>query len=195
LAFSDPQAHLERIHAAIRDCRRCGLCHAATHHVPGEGPGDAPVVFVGEAPGAEEDRLGRPFVGASGNLLTRLLALAGVSREDVFITSVIKCRPPANREPTAAEVAACLEHLQAQLAIIRPRVICPLGRVAAQALLGQPVSISREHGRPRRVGDLLYVPLYHPAAALHQQQLRATLEADMARLKEILTRELGEREA
>jgi uracil-DNA glycosylase family 4 len=193
LASSDRQAQLARVHAQILCCEACGLCRAVTHYVPGEGPADAAIVFVGEAPGAEEDRQGRPFVGASGSLLTRLLAVAGLDRKDVFITSVIKCRPPGNREPTAAELAACRVHLKAQLEVIRPRVVCTLGRIAAQALIDRSLSISREHGRPRRIGEALYVPLYHPAAALHQQRLGATLEADMAGLREVLATELGRR--
>jgi len=193
LGFSERQAELARVHAEIVRCDACGLCGSATHHVPGEGPADAAIMFVGEAPGAEEDRQGRPFVGASGTLLTELLGLAGLDREDVFITSVIKCRPPGNREPTAAELVACRVHLDAQMAVIQPKVVCTLGRIAAQALIDRSLAISKEHGRPRRIGGVLYVPLYHPAAALHQQRLRATLETDMVRLREILAAELGRR--
>ena len=192
MGFSDRQEELARVHAEILRCDACGLCRSAAHHVPGEGPADAAIMFVGEAPGAEEDRQGRPFVGASGALLIGLLALAGLDRKEVFITSVIKCRPPGNREPTGVELAACRAHLDAQVAVIRPKVVCTLGRIAAQALLGRPLSISKEHGRSRRIGEVLYMPLYHPAAALHQPRLRATLEADMVRLGEILATELGE---
>ena len=191
MASSDRQAALEQLHEEIRRCHHCGLCDAATHHVPGEGPADASIMFIGEGPGAEEEQQGRPFVGPSGQLLTRLLALAGLDREAVFITSVVKCRPPGNREPTLAELTACLEHTRAQIAILRPKVICTLGRVAAQALLDKSLSITKEHGRPRQVGDILYVPLYHPAAALHQQQLRETIEADMLRLRAVLETKLG----
>lgn len=193
MASSDRQAELERVHAKIRRCNNCGLCQAALHYVPGEGPADAQVVFVGEAPGAEEDRQGRPFVGPSGSLLSDLLALAGLRREEVFITSVLKCRPPGNRDPVSAELEACREHLDAQLAVIQPKVVCTLGRISAGALLGTPFSITREHGRPRRIGGRLYVPLYHPAAALHQQRLAPVLEADMRKLRDLLAKELKAR--
>ena len=192
MASSDKQAELARVHNAIQHCNACGLGRSATHRVPGEGPADAAIMCIGEAPGAEEDRQGRPFVGASGQVLTRLLGRAGVDRGEVFITSVVKCRPPGNREPTPAEMAACMEHTRAQIAVIRPKVICPLGRIAAQALLDRSLSITREHGRARRVDGILYVPLYHPAAALHQQQLLTVLEAAMLRLKAILAEELSE---
>ena len=192
MVSSDRQVALEGVHDAIRRCRDCGLCQPGQRYVPGEGPAEAQVVFIGEAPGAEEDRQGRPFVGASGQVLTRLLAQAGLDRAAVFITSVVKCRPPDNRAPTATEIAVCQHHLDAQLAVLQPRVICPLGRIAAQARLGKGFSISREHAVPRRLGEVLYVPLYHPAAALHQARLLPTLEADMSRLRAILAEELGE---
>lgn len=191
MALSDREARLAQVREGIERCRNCGLSRAATQHVPGEGPVEAEVVFIGEAPGAEEDRQGRPFVGPSGQLLTRFFGLAGLRREEVFITSVVKCRPPGNREPMPAEVAACRAHLQAQIAAIRPKGIVTLGRVAGQVLVDRALSISREHGRGRRIGGILYVPLYHPAAALHQQQLRGTMEADMARLRAVLAAELG----
>ncbi len=182
MASSEQQAALDAVHESIRRCNNCGLCEAALHHVVGEGPADAEIMFVGEAPGAMEDKLGRPFVGPSGQFLTRLLAMAGVDRKDVFITSVVKCRPPNNREPTPSELAACREHLEAQLAVIQPKVVCTLGRIAAQTLIDKTFSITREHGQPRRIGEILYVPLYHPAAALHQQRLLEVLEADMPKV-------------
>jgi len=192
LASSDSQAELDRVRDAIQDCDACGLGRSAIRHVPGEGPAEARIMCLGEAPGAEEDRQGRPFVGPSGQLLTRLLGIAGIDRGNVFITSVVKCHPPGNREPTPAEMAVCMEHTRAQIAVIRPKVICTLGRIAAQALIDKSLSITREHGRARRVDGLLYLPLYHPAAALHQQQLLTILEADMLRLKTILAEELSE---
>ena len=191
MASSERQADLETLHTEIRHCNDCGLATRATHYVVGEGPPDAAVMCVGEAPGAREDRDGRPFVGPSGRLLTRLLSMAGLLREEVFITSLVKCRPPGNRDPLPHEVTACKEHLTAQIAIIRPRVICTLGRFAGRALVRQDLSVAREHGRPERIGRALYVPLYHPAAALHQQQLGQVLEGDMARLRELLRAELG----
>ncbi len=111
MASSDRQAELDRVHERIRQCNDCGLCTNITNYVPGEGPADAQIMLVGEAPGAQEDKQGRPFVGPSGSLLTRLLHSIGIDRKDVFITSVVKCRPPGNRAPTASELAACRQHL------------------------------------------------------------------------------------
>lgn len=191
MASSDRQAELDRVHERIRHCNDCGLCDNITNYVPGEGPADADIMLVGEAPGAQEDKQGRPFVGPSGNLLTRLLRSIGIDRKDVFITSVVKCRPPGNRGPTAAELAACRQHLDAQIAVIQPRVVITLGRFSAQTLIDKSFSITREHGIPRRIGGILYVPLYHPAAALHRQDLLPVLEEDMQRLREILEAELA----
>jgi uracil-DNA glycosylase family 4 len=191
LASSDRQAELDRVHERIRQCNDCGLCANVTNYVPGEGPADAEIMLVGEAPGAQEDKQGRPFVGPSGSLLTRLLRAIGIDRRDVFITSVVKCRPPGNRGPTAAELAACRRHLDAQIAVIQPRVIVTLGRFSAQTLIDKSLSITREHGIARRIGGILYVPLYHPAAALHRQDLLPVLEEDMRRLREILDAELA----
>jgi uracil-DNA glycosylase family 4 len=191
LASSDRQAELNRVHERIRQCNDCGLCANITNYVPGEGPADAEIMLVGEAPGAQEDRQGRPFVGPSGSLLTRLLRSIGIDRQDVFITSVVKCRPPGNRAPTAPELGACRRHLDAQIAVIQPRVIITLGRFSAQTLIDKSLSITREHGIPRRIGGILYVPLYHPAAALHRQDLAPVLEEDMRRLRRILEAELA----
>ncbi len=191
MASSDRQAELDRVHERIRQCNDCGLCTNITNYVPGEGPADAQIMLVGEAPGAQEDKQGRPFVGPSGSLLTRLLHSIGIDRKDVFITSVVKCRPPGNRAPTASELAACRQHLDAQIAAIQPRVIVTLGRFSAQSLIDKSFSITQQHGIPRRIGGILYVPLYHPAAALHRQDLLPAIEQDMPRLREILEAELA----
>ena len=148
-------------------------------------------MFVGEAPGGEEDAQGRPFVGAAGRLLTHLLKGIGIDRREVFITNVVKCRPPGNRDPLPEEIAACNDHLLTQIALIMPKVLCTLGRFASQTLIDKRLSISREHGKARRMSGILYVPLYHPAAALHQQGLIDALEADMRELRKILSQELG----
>lgn len=148
-------------------------------------------MFVGEAPGAEEDQQGRPFVGAAGRVLTQLLASIGLDRRRVFITNVVKCRPPGNRDPLPEEIAECNDYLLAQIALITPRVVCTLGRFAGQTLVDAKLSISREHGKPRRVSGILYIPLYHPAAALHQQRLIDALEDDMAKVRVVLDQELG----
>jgi len=148
-------------------------------------------MFVGEAPGREEDQQGRPFVGPAGRLLTNLLKTIDLDRRNVFITNVVKCRPPENRDPLPEEIATCNEYLLAQIALITPKVLCTLGRFAGQTLIDKSLSISRQHGKARRISGILYVPLYHPAAALHQASLIDSLEADMRQLRQILARELG----
>jgi uracil-DNA glycosylase family 4 len=191
LASSDLGDALDEVHAQIRRCRRCSLSRSRRHAVPGEGGPSADVMFVGEAPGGEEDDQGRPFVGAAGRLLTTLLKSIHIDRADVFITNVVKCRPPGNRDPSPEEIAACHEHLVTQIALITPKVICTLGRFAAHTLIDANLSISREHGKARRTSGILHVPLYHPAAALHQARLIDVLEADMRKLRTILDGELG----
>jgi DNA polymerase len=165
----------------------CGfaICEQATHLVPGDGNPDAEVVFVGEAPGAAEDSSGRPFVGSAGKLLDALLAEARLERGDVFITNVVKARPPKNRDPKAGEVAHHLPWLQAQLEVIAPRVVVPLGRHAMGRFV-EGVTITEAHGRPVERDGRTIVPWFHPAAALHNQSLRATLVEDARRLGETL---------
>jgi uracil-DNA glycosylase len=183
----DPQKLLDAIAAEIREHEACGLdiCEQATRMVPGEGSATASVVLVGEAPGANEDREGRPFVGRAGRLLDQLLAEAGLKREDVFITNVLKARPPRNRDPRAAEVAHHLHWLAAQLQVIRPRLLVPLGRHAL-ARFAPDVKIGDVHGHVlQRDGRTLF-PMYHPAAALHNQRLLETLVADARALREAL---------
>ncbi|MBM3473689.1 MAG: uracil-DNA glycosylase [Armatimonadetes bacterium] len=173
---------LEAIAAEVRACEKCGLCKTRTHAVPGEGPADASIMFVGEGPGQKEDEQGRPFVGPAGSLLSQLLLKAGLRRPEVYITNIVKCRPPGNREPLPEEVAACRDFLTRQIAALQPKVICTLGRPASQTLIDPTLSISREHGVARTIGGITYVPLYHPAAALHQQPLQPVLVEDMRRL-------------
>jgi uracil-DNA glycosylase len=183
----DPQKLLDAIAAEIREHDTCGfdVCEQATRMVPGEGSATASVVLVGEAPGANEDREGRPFVGRAGRLLDQLLAEAGLKREDVFITNVLKARPPSNRDPRAAEVAHHLHWLAAQLQVIRPRLLVPLGRHAL-ARFAPDLKIGDVHGHVlQRDGRTLF-PMYHPAAALHNQRLLETLVADARALREAL---------
>lgn len=179
------QERLEDIHAEVRQCTRCHLHRGRTHAVPGAGPADAEVMFVGEAPGFHEDQQGIPFVGAAGRFLNELLDKAGIDRDNVYITNVIKCRPPANRDPQEAEIAACSPYLERQIEAIAPKVIVTLGRYSmAQAFPNE--KISSVHGRPRQVGGRVYFPMYHPAAALHQPSLRSTVEADFKKLRDLL---------
>lgn len=182
---------LDEIAEQITACEKCALCRSRTNAVPGEGPEDAAIMFIGEGPGAREDEQGRPFVGPAGQLLNQLLLQAGLRRPDVFITNIVKCRPPGNRDPVPEEIAACHEYLMGQIATINPNVICVLGRPALQALIDPTLSISREHGVPRVIDGITYVPLYHPAAALHQQSLRPVLVEDMKRLAPFLKRSAG----
>ena len=157
----------------------CGFepCSTARRMVPGEGNPSAAVMFVGEAPGATEDELGRPFVGRAGKLLGELLAEAGLAREDVWITNVVKARPPSNRDPKAPEVAHCMPWLERELAILQPRLVVPLGRHALKHF-APDARIGAVHGTVLAVGGRELFPLYHPAAAMYNQTLRATLFAD-----------------
>jgi DNA polymerase len=176
---------LEQVAAEVRGCPKCPLAKGRLKAVPGEGPPDARVLLIGEAPGYHENQQGRPFVGQAGQFLEELLGVAGLKRSDVFITNVVKCRPPGNRDPQPDEIEACSEYLNRQTGALKPRVIVTLGRYSLGRFLpGQP--ISRIHGVPRRVGSVTVFPMYHPAAALHQPALRNTLLEDMAKLPGIL---------
>ncbi len=190
MASSEHETALREVEEEIRRCRRCPLCRTRRRAVPGEGRPDADIMFVGEAPGGEEDAQGRPFVGAAGRLLTNLLRSIGIDRREVFITNIVKCRPPGNRDPLPEEIEACNEYLLTQIALIKPKIICTLGRFAAQTLIAGNLSISREHGKPRRLSGILYVPIFHPAAALHQPRFADALESDFRALRGILDEEM-----
>lgn len=165
------------LNAQIHSCHACPLGGTRTKAVPGEGPVDADIMLIGEAPGYYEDQQGRPFIGAAGQFLETLLASIGLKRSDVFIANVIKCRPPGNRDPLPDEISSCAGYLQSQRETIQPKVIVTLGRYSlAKFFPGQP--ISKIHGQGRKVGDTWVVPMYHPAAALHQGSLRRTIEED-----------------
>jgi uracil-DNA glycosylase family 4 len=189
-----PDLLLRDLAAEIRTCPKCRLCETRTHAVPGEGDVRARLMFVGEGPGQNEDDTGRPFIGAAGQFLNVLLRKAGIEREDVFITNIVKCRPPQNRVPLADEVAACRDYLDAQIAIIEPKIICPLGGPALSRLLSPSLKISQVRARVFRKSGILYIPLFHPAAALHRKELQSTLEADILKLKELIGREIREDE-
>ena len=161
------------------------LFASATQAVPGEGSPDAQIMLVGEAPGAKEDESGRPFVGAAGRFLTEMLESIGLEREDVFITSIVKFRPPENRDPTPAEIAESLPILQRQIEIIAPKLIVLLGRYAANVFL-PGIIISQAHGQLQQKSGQAYLPLYHPAAALHNGGLRQTLKDDFHKIPLIL---------
>jgi len=185
VTLQERERDLDQIADEIRVCERCELHRTRTKSVPGEGPADARVMLIGEAPGWNEDQQGRPFVGAAGKFLEELLGKAGLRRSDVFITNVVKSRPPGNRDPLPDEIAACAPFLERQIEVIDPDVIVTLGRFSmARWFPGE--RISRIHGQPKLVGRRLIVPMYHPAAALHQQALRSTIEEDFSRLPKIL---------
>ena len=176
---------LSQLHAEIRDCTRCQLHQTRTQAVPGVGPEHAHILFIGEAPGANEDKQGEPFVGQAGKFLNTLLELAGLKREDVYIANVVKSRPPENRDPLPEELVACAPWLDQQLAIIKPRVIVTLGRFS-MARWFPNATISKIHGQPRKFGDTVVVPMFHPAAALHQPKYKTLIEDDFRNLPKIL---------
>jgi len=157
---------------AIQTCRRCGLCRGRTHAVPGEGNPNATLMLIGEGPGAQEDRLGRPFVGASGELLTRYLHEIGLERTEVYIANIVKCRPPGNRTPTEEEAQACLPYLRAQFRLVRPRILVLLGATAARHVLGGDVRIRRDHGSWTERKGVLMMPTFHPSALLRDPSQR-----------------------
>ena len=177
---------LEQFYQEIKDCRKCGLCESRTHVVFGEGNPEAEIMFVGEAPGENEDLQNRPFVGMAGKLLSDLLAGIDLKREDVYIANVVKCRPPENRNPQPDEIAACKPYLWKQIEIIKPRVVCTLGNFAAQVLLDKKVAITKVRGQHFQVRNFLVFPMLHPAAALHQGNLRPALLEDFKNLKRFL---------
>lgn len=170
----------------IAACTDCPLSAHRNRAVPGEGSETADILFIGEAPGWHEDQQGRPFVGPAGQLLNELLASIGLSREDVYIANVIKCRPPSNRDPLPAEIGACRKWLDRQIEIINPRLIVTLGRYSlTQFFPGE--AIGKAHGKLKRSDGRLFYVMYHPAAALHQASLRKTIQEDMQRIPAILS--------
>ena len=185
MTSGNAETQLREIASEIVVCPLCELARTRTKAVPGEGDPNARIMLIGEGPGWHEDQQGRPFVGAAGKFLNELLAIAGLKREDVFITNVVKCRPPGNRDPMPDEIAACAPYLDRQIAAIDPDVIVTLGRFSmARWFPGE--RISKIHGQPKRDGSRLIVPMYHPAAALHQSALRGAIEEDFAKLPKFL---------
>lgn len=166
---------------------KCPLFATATNVVPGEGNPDADILFIGEAPGRNEDELGRPFVGAAGKFLDQLIGLIGLKREDVYIANIIKHRPPGNRDPLPDEIAAYAPWLEEQIKILNPTLIVTLGRFSMEYLLGPGHSITKIHGQPKRRKGRVVIPMYHPAAALYRGDLRPVLAADFAKIPKVLT--------
>jgi len=177
---------LPRLSASLHDCQRCQLASGRTQVVFGTGNPQASIMFVGEAPGFYEDRQGEPFVGAAGKLLTELLQSIGLERSDIYIANVIKCRPPNNRDPLPDEINTCKPFLLQQIELIQPKLVCTLGNFATQTLLERKVGITKVRGQVIRLENFVVFPLFHPAAALHQGNLRVPLKEDFQKLKTVL---------
>ena len=169
----------------IHSCTRCTLSQKRTNAVPGEGSRNAEIMFIGEGPGFNEDRDGRPFVGPAGKLLDEMLASIDLKREDVYITNVIKCRPPNNRDPLPGEIESCKPYLDKQIELIAPRIVVMLGRYSfVRFFPGE--SIGKARGKPRKWNGMTAYPMYHPAAALHNPRLRPVIEDDFRNLLKLL---------
>ena len=178
-------SELTELYKDVAVCKRCELYKTATHPVPGEGPENAEIMFIGEGPGWNEDQMGRPFVGAAGKFLDQMFASIGLNRSDVYIANVVKHRPPNNRDPLPNEISACSYYLDRQIAIIKPKIIVTLGR-HSMARYFPNSAISKIHGTYEKRDGVIYFAMYHPAAALHQQNLRYEIEQDMLKLPAIL---------
>ncbi len=186
MTTEEKQAKLDEIAATIID-RSCGLeiARSCINPVPGDGDPDAQLMFIGEAPGAQEDKLGRPFVGASGKFLDEMLGSIDLRRDDVFVTNIVKFRPPDNRDPNKEEIDTCLPYLLAQIKVIEPKLIIFLGRHSMQVFLPE-LKISEAHGKVYKRSEMVFLPLYHPAAALYNGGMRSTLLEDFAKIPAIL---------
>ena len=176
---------LEEVATEVSTCTKCDLCKGATKAVPGEGNPHARIMFIGEGPGFQEDRQGRPFVGPAGQFLVELLASINLKRTDVFITNVVKHRPPGNRDPLPAEINACNDYLERQITAIDPQVIVTLGRFSMAKFFGGE-KISSIHGRARKIDGRICIAMYHPAAGLHQQSLKDTIRSDFKKIPLIM---------
>ena len=176
---------LAQIAKEVTVCTNCALHHSRKKAVPGEGPSNAEIMFIGEGPGFHENEQGRPFVGAAGQFLDQLLQQAGVTRADVWIGNVVKCRPPGNRDPLPEELAACDMYLEQQIGAINPSIIVTLGRFSMNKFM-PGAKISQVHGQMRKVGNRYVIAMFHPAAALHQASLKPAILADFGKLPELL---------
>ncbi len=176
---------LAQVAREVAACQKCALYHSRKHAVPGEGPAEAEIMFIGEGPGFYENEQGRPFVGAAGKFLDDLLAQAGLKRPQVWITNVVKCRPPGNRDPLPEEVDTCNQYLERQISAINPSIIITLGRYSMAKFM-PGAKITSVHGQMRKVGDRYVVAMFHPAAALHQASLKPAIQGDFAKLPQLL---------
>jgi len=176
---------MAQISAELATCQKCTLYHSRKKSVPGEGPANAELMFIGEGPGFYENEQGRPFVGAAGQFLDELLTQAGLKRQEVWIGNVVKCRPPGNRDPLPEELSTCDEYLERQIKAINPKVIITLGRYSMAKFMPS-AKISAVHGQMRQIGNRFVIAMYHPAAALHQGSLKPVLIADFSRLPQMV---------
>jgi DNA polymerase len=176
---------LEKIRSQVISCTNCDLCKTRTNAVPGKGNPNAEIIFVGEAPGRTEDLKGEPFVGAAGKKLTEMLEKNGISRESVYITNVVKCRPPNNRVPTESERLACSEYLEKEIQLINPKIICIMGNTACNSILGQG-EITKNRGKIIKKDGKTFFLTFHPAATIYNQELIPLMEKDLATLAEAL---------
>lgn len=170
----------------VERVKDCSLAQSAARAVPGEGNPDADILFIGEAPGKKEDEQGKPFVGAAGKFLNELIESIGLNRSDVFITNIVKHRPPKNRDPLPEEIELYKPWLEEQINIIKPKIVVTLGRHSMRWILGPGLSISEVHGQPTQSNGILVMPMYHPAAALYRGDLRPVLKADFAKIPQII---------
>ncbi len=185
------EGEVKKLEGEVKDCKKCGLWKTRNNPVVGEGSLNSGIMFIGEAPGHNEDQQGKPFVGRAGKVLDELLALANLKREDVYIGNIIKCRPPKNRNPMPEEIKACTPYLDRQISIIKPRIICTLGNFATAYILEKfglkPESIGKVHGRVFRVRNLLLdtkiIPLYHPASAVYNPNKKPMLMSDFSSIR------------
>lgn len=185
MVLMQPQT-LEDVAILVQACDKCGLHKTRTNTVPGEGSSSAEIMFIGEGPGQHEDLQGRPFVGAAGKFLEEMLGLIGLTRKDIFIANLIKCRPPNNRDPETDEVRACWPYLNQQIEIIKPKLFVLLGRHAMKHFLGPHLKISQEHGKLKRAHGRYYLILYHPASALYRANQRDTHIDDFKKIPAVL---------
>ncbi len=186
-------ATLAAIAQEVAACTKCKLCEKRTKAVPGEGALDPPILFIGEGPGADEDRTGRPFVGRAGQLLDKMINAIGLRREEVYIANIVKCRPPENRTPEQDEVGACMPYLERQIAALRPRLICTLGLPATRALLPEVKTISSVRGRRLEAGGIALVPTFHPAYLLRNPPAKREAWEDLKLVASLIGRPVADR--
>ena len=185
MSIIEAENSLRQIAEEVQNCKRCPLSYTRKNSVPGEGPANSEIIFIGEGPGFYENEQGRPFVGQAGKYLEELLQKIGLKRSEVYITNVVKCRPPANRDPQDEELVACHDFLERQIRVIQPRIIVTLGRFSMGRYL-KDAKISLVHGNAVWVKGQMIIPMYHPAAGLHQPALKTSIEKDFLKVPDYI---------